>query len=121
MRMTLLVHILAGGLGLLAGYVALTFYLVITSLTTVRPLRSRSRWVDVAGMLMALAIALSCVVLGFRAIAIGGPEAGIALPLLVFGGFGLSARTTLRGALGGSEPHGNPVVRILSPQESNLR
>ena len=242
MRMTLLVHILAGGLGLLAGYVALyaakgatlhrrsgmvfvyamltlsvtgmlisvvesvgpainvpsallTFYLVFTSLTTVRPLRSRSRWVDVAGMLMALALGLSCLGLAFRAIANGGPEAGIALPLFVFGGVGLSAsagdlrmiraggvrgrprlarhlwrmcfalfiasiafylgqgrvpevlripallasavllpivvmsyflwrirrRRSVRGSVDGSELQGDPVVRILSPQESNLR
>ena len=138
MRMTLLVHILAGGLGLISGYVALsaakgatlhrksgiffvyvmvtmaitgmlisavegvapainvpsallTFYLVITSLTTVRPPAAGSRSLDIAAMLMALGIALSCFGLGVAAIARGGRGAGIAYPLFLFGGVGLSA------------------------------
>jgi uncharacterized membrane protein len=132
MRMTLLVHIVAGGLGLISGYVALyaakgaplhrksgmlfvyvmvttaitgmlisavegvapainvpsallTFYLVITSLTTVRPPATGSRSVDIATMLMALGIGLTCFTLGVAAIARGGRGAGIAFPLFLFG------------------------------------
>lgn len=131
MRMVLLLHILAGGLGLMSGYVALSatkgaalhrksgmlfvcvmltmavtgmlisavegvapainipsallvFYLVITSLVTVRPPAPSSRRLDSAAMLMALAIGLGCVVLGINAIAKGGTEAGLAYPLFLF-------------------------------------
>jgi uncharacterized membrane protein len=138
MRMTLLVHIVAGGLGLISGYVALyaakgatlhrkvgilfvyvmvtmaitamlisavegvapainipsallTFYLVITSLATVRRPAAGSRPLDIAAMLMALAIGLACFTLGVVAIARGGREAGMAYPLFMFGGIGLSA------------------------------
>jgi uncharacterized membrane protein len=138
MRMTLVVHILAGGLGLISGYVALyatkgatlhrksgvlfvyvmttmaitgmlisavegvapainipsallTFYLVITSLTTVRPPAAGSRPLDIAAMLMALAIGLACFTLGVAAIVRGGREAGIAYPLFLFGLVGLLA------------------------------
>jgi uncharacterized membrane protein len=138
MRMILLLHILAGGLGLLSGYVALyaskgaplhrksgmlfvcvmltmsvtgmlisaveevtpainlpaaslTFYLVITSLTTVRPPAAGSRRLEIAAMLMASAVGLACFTLGFRAIASGGPEAGLAYPLFMFGLVGLLA------------------------------
>ena len=130
--MILLVHVLAGGLGLLSGYVALsaakgaplhrkvgmlfvwamltvsvtgllvsavegvapainiptgllTFYLVITSLTTVRPPAAGSRRLDIAAMLMGLAIGLICFSIGFSAIAKGGAEAGLAYPLFMFG------------------------------------
>jgi uncharacterized membrane protein len=132
MRVILLVHVLAGGLGLLLGYVALaaakgaplhrksgllfvyvmttmsvtgmivsgvggvapainipaaalTSYLVITSLTTVRTPAARSRRLDIAAMLFALALGLTCVALGFATIARGGPEAGAAYPIFMFG------------------------------------
>jgi uncharacterized membrane protein len=138
MRMILLLHILAGGLGLLSGYVALyaskgaplhrrsgmlfvsvmltmsvtgmlisavegvtpainvpaaslTFYLVITSLTTVRPAVGGSHRLDIAAMLMALVIGLGCVALAFVAIANGGGGAGLAFPLFLFGVVGLLA------------------------------
>ena len=138
MQTTLLVHILAGGLGLVSGYVALsvtkgaslhrrsgllfvcvmstmaitgmlisavqgvapainipsaslTFYLVITSLTTVRPPGRYSRSVDIAGLVMAMAIAVGCFGLGVNAITDGGREAGLAYPLFLFGGVALLA------------------------------
>ena len=69
----------------------LTFYLVVTSLTTVRPLPARARWVDTAAMLMAFAVGLSCFVLGASAIGKGGAAAGMAYPLFLFGGVGLAA------------------------------
>ena len=137
--MTLLpLHILAGGMGLVSGYVALstakggrlhrkigilfvvvmttmsitgmliaaagnvapainiptallTFYLVITSLTTVRPPAAWSRPTEIAAMVMALALGLACFVLAFSALAKGGAEAGMAYPLVMFGGVALSA------------------------------
>ena len=136
MRTTLFVHVLAGGLGLLSGYVALyvtkgaavhrrsgllfvcamltmtitgflvsafagvapainiptallTFYLVITSLTTVRPLTASARSLDTAVMLMGAGIAIGCFALGVNAIAQGGAAAGLAYPLFLFGGVAL--------------------------------
>jgi hypothetical protein len=69
----------------------LTFYLVITSLTTVRPPAAWSRPTEIAAMLMALAVGLACFVLAFATLAKGGSEAGMAYPLFMFGGVGLSA------------------------------
>ncbi|MEA2563949.1 MAG: hypothetical protein QOH06_5453 [Acidobacteriota bacterium] len=118
--MTLLVHIVAGGLGLIFGFVALyaakgarlhrksgmlfvyamvtmgitgaviaalrgvessviagllTAYLVITALTTMRPASSGSRRLDLGAMLMALALGLTSVTLGYEALT-GGNENG---------------------------------------------
>jgi uncharacterized membrane protein len=69
----------------------LTLYLVITSLTTVRPFRGAFGQLDVAAMLMASAVAPTCFVLGITAIVNGGREAGIAYPLFLFGGIALTA------------------------------
>ena len=132
------VHILAGSLGLVSGYIALsaakgatlhrksgmlfvvvmttmaitgmlisaagnvapainipsallTFYLVITSLTTVRTPTTWSRPADIAAMLMALALGLACLALAIAAVAGGGREAGMAYPLVMFGGVSLAA------------------------------
>jgi uncharacterized membrane protein len=68
----------------------LTFYLVITALTTVRPV-AVSRRLDVAGMWMAFALTALCVALGVRGITPGGAEAGVAYPLALFGGVALAA------------------------------
>ena len=131
-RLMLPVHVLAGAIGLLSGYVALsvakggtvhrksgmlfvcvmltvavtgllisalegvapeiniptaalTFYLVITSLTTVRPPAARSRKLDIAAMVLGLAIGLTCLALAFAALASGGARFGMAFPLLMFG------------------------------------
>jgi hypothetical protein len=67
----------------------LTFYLVITSLLTVRPVPV-SRRLDVAGMWMAFALSALCVALGIRGVALGGAEAGMAYPLALFGGVALA-------------------------------
>ena len=138
MKLTLLLHILAGALGLVSGYVALaaskggtlhrkggmffvyvmttsavtgmlisaaggvapainiplgllTFYLVMTSLLTVRPPAQQSRWLNTAGMVMAFAIGLSSVVLSLRALGQGGAAAGLAFVLLPFGGVAIAA------------------------------
>jgi uncharacterized membrane protein len=154
MRTALIVHILAGGLGLLSGYLALyvakgaavhrrsgmlfvaamltmavtgllisafegvapainiptallTIYLVITSLTTVRPLTASSLAVDTACMLMGVGIAIGCFALASRAIAQGGAAAGLAYPLFLFGGVALAGsegdrRTIRAGGLRGA-------------------
>jgi uncharacterized membrane protein len=138
MRAILLVHVVAGGLGLITGYVALyatkgatvhrkvgmlfvcvmltmavtgmlvsaiegvapamnvptallTAYLVITSLTTVRPPARGSRWIDRGGLLVAAALSVSCLALAVRAIAVGGRDAGMAFPLFLFGGIAFAA------------------------------
>jgi hypothetical protein len=69
----------------------LTFYLVVTSLTTVRPLGAAARWMDPTFMLMAFAVSLGCFVLGATAIGNGGAAAGMAYPLFLFGGVGMAA------------------------------
>lgn len=68
----------------------LTFYLVVTSLATVRPI-AVSRRLDVAGMWLAFALTALCIALGVRGIAVGGAEAGMAYPLALFGGVALAA------------------------------
>ena len=135
MRMTLLIHILAGGLGLVSGFTALyaakgdrlhrksgmlfvyvmltmsltgaliaamrgtessviagllTAYLVITGLTTVRPVGAASRWLDPGLMAMALAVGLVSVTLGFETLATPtGRMDGI--PAVIFFKFGAVA------------------------------
>ena len=132
MQLTLLVHVLAGALGLLSGYVALsvskgaglhrksgmlfvyamvvmsmtgllvsaargiapainiptallTFYLVITGMTTVGTRAAWSRRVDVGAMVTAFAIAAGCLAMAILSIGKGGREAGLAYPLVLFG------------------------------------
>jgi uncharacterized membrane protein len=154
MRFTLLVHVLAGALALLSGYVAmsvskgaalhrksgmlfvyvmvvmsmtgllvsaargvapainiptalLTFYLVITGMTSVGGHRAWSRRIDAAAMLMAFAIAGGCLVLAIVSIGKGGAQGGMAYPLVLFGVAavvgGIGDRRLIRdGALKGS-------------------
>jgi hypothetical protein len=141
MRLILLVHILAGAVGLITGYIALyaakgaplhrkagllfvyamlmmamggivvsvgegvspdinvpaalvTSYLVITSLTTVRPFASGGRWLDIACFILAVVVGIVCVTTGVQAIAAGGRRAGLAFPMFLF------AVATLPGAAG---------------------
>jgi uncharacterized membrane protein len=128
--MTLLVHILAGGLGIVLGAVALsaakgarlhrksgmlfvyamltvsltgvgmaaltgtqtsvtggllTAYLVTTALTTVRPPFAGSRWLHLGLMLVALAVGLANLAMGFEALASGkGQRDGVPVPMLFF-------------------------------------
>jgi uncharacterized membrane protein len=137
MKTTLVAHIIAGGLGLITGYVALyaakggtlhrksgmlfvyamltmsacglviaagrgvapainipaallTSYLVITSLTTVRPLASGGRGLDVGAMLVALAVGITDLMFAFEAFANGGSRKGMpAFPFVMFGVVGL--------------------------------
>ena len=136
MRMTLIVHIIAGSLGLVSGFVALyaskgaplhrkagmvfvcvmltmsftglmiaavrgvapalnipiallTAYLVITSLTTMRPPAADSQWPTIVLLLVAIGVGLTNLTFGFQAVAKGGKEAGIAFPFFIFGAVAL--------------------------------
>lgn len=128
MPMTYVIHILAGTLALLFGYVALyspkgaavhrrsgmvfvyamltmsvfgaliamvqeeapklnvpvallTFYLVVTGLTTMRPPFAGSQWLDIGALLLVLGVALAYVTFGFQAIGDIERTDGIAAPL----------------------------------------
>jgi uncharacterized membrane protein len=132
MDTTLFLHIVAGGLALVSGYVALyaakgatlhrksgmlfvyamlvmsvgglviaagrgaapainipaallTSYLVVTGLATVRPLGAGGRWLVHGALLLAFAVSLTTLALGARALAAGGPQRGLAVPLFMFG------------------------------------
>ncbi|HJU90207.1 MAG TPA: hypothetical protein VJ672_12480 [Gemmatimonadaceae bacterium] len=133
MRLSYVVHIVAGSLALISGYIALyatkgatvhrrsgmlfvysmltmacfgaliaatrgvaeainvpagvlTSYLVITSLTTVRPLANGSRWLHATAMLIALGVGIATLVFGMEAIANGGMRKGMpAFPFFMFG------------------------------------
>ena len=137
MRALYAVHIVAGSLGLLSGYVALfagkgatthrksgmvfvytmltmaiagfviavtrgvapkinvpaallTSYLVITSLTTVRPLATGARAVSIFGTIVALGVGLTMLALGIDGVVNGGTRGGmLAVPFFMFGVVGL--------------------------------
>jgi hypothetical protein len=68
----------------------LTSYLVITSLTTVRPPIAGARWLHVGGMLLASAVGLTMLTFGLEAIANGGRRNGMpAFPFFMFATVGL--------------------------------
>ncbi len=70
---------------------ALTAYLVITGLTTVRPIAG-TRWLDVGLMLLALGFGLVDLTFGFQAVANGGTRNGMpAFPFFMFGSIGTLA------------------------------
>jgi hypothetical protein len=150
------IHIIAGGLGLVSGFVALyaakgatlhrksgmlfvyailtmcagglvlavarnsawtivnssaalmTSYLVITSLTTVKPPAVASRWLHLGAMLVAFAVGVIDLSFGFGALANGGSRNGVpAFPFFLFGIVGLSGsagdlRVMRSGALQGA-------------------
>jgi hypothetical protein len=86
----------------------MTFYFVLTSLTTVRPIAGWSPRYDVALLLVVVVVALVDLTFGFNAIALGGRWHGVpAFPFFLFGIVGLiAARGDLRmlrtGALRGA-------------------
>ena len=155
MRASYLIHIVAGSLALLTGYVALfaakgatrhrragivfvyamlvmclfggamaiahgewvevnlpaavmTAYLVVTALTTVRPLPRGARALHVGGMVVALGMGLTMLIFGAEAVANGGQRRGIpAFPFFLFGTVGMlgglgDARVLRSGAGGGT-------------------
>lgn len=136
MKWIYVVHITAGSLALLAGYVALyaskgatlhrrtgmifvyamltmslagltiatvrgvapainipvgllTAYLVITSLTTIRPLPAESRWLAIGGIVVAIGIFITDLTFGIQGVANGGKRDGI--PVFPFFMFALVA------------------------------
>ncbi len=137
MRSLYALHIAAGSLGLLSGYIALfagkgapihrrsgrvfvytmltmavagfviavtrgvaprinvpaallTSYLVITSLTTVRPLATGSRLVSLSGTVVALGVGLTMLALGIDGVVNGGTRSGmLAIPFFMFGVVGV--------------------------------
>jgi uncharacterized membrane protein len=70
---------------------ALTFYMVTTSLATVRSISGRWSWFNRAAMLFALLLGVVSIALTFVVIARGGRGAGMAYPLFIFGVIALSA------------------------------
>jgi uncharacterized membrane protein len=71
---------------------ALSAYLVITALATVRPTAAWPRWMNTVLMLVALAVGLSTLTFAFQAIANGGKRDGIPpFPFFMFAVIGLLA------------------------------
>ena len=86
-------------------------YLVVTALTTVRPLAEgspASRWLTIGGMFVALTVGLTSLGFAVEAIANGGERNGMpAFPFLLFGSVGVLAsagdlRVIRSGALTGA-------------------
>jgi hypothetical protein len=70
----------------------MTSTLIITALTTVRPLGAMSRWIDLAAMLVSLGVGVAMLTWGFEAIANGGRRNGMpAFPFFMFGVVGMLA------------------------------
>jgi uncharacterized membrane protein len=156
MQLTLIIHVLAGALGLLSGYVALgvskgaplhrktgmffvyvmvtmavtgalvsaaqgvapainiptallTFYLVITGMTSVGSPAGWSRRFDQIAMLFGYALAAGCLVLAVVMISRGGRTGfGFGFPLVMFGTVALVAATGDRRVLHGGPLKGAP-------------
>lgn len=139
MEPTLLIHVVAGSVGLLCGFIALysakgaglhrksgvifvyamlamalfgavpalsrskapainipaavlTSYLMITALTTVRPIAesTKARWLAIGAMLVAFGVGLTMLAWGVEAVANGGRRNGMpAFPFFMFATFGL--------------------------------
>lgn len=134
MNMTVFIHVLAGSLALISGYIALystkgaplhrragrvfvsamipmtifggwmaiaganewtsvnvsaatvTLYLVVTSLTTVRPFTRGGRWLHVLGLVVASTVSVVDFTFAFEAISNGGKRNGVpAFPFVMFG------------------------------------
>ena len=67
----------------------LTAYLVITSLTTIRPPATGSRWLHLALMMLALVVGVVDLTMAVGAISDGGKKAGLAFPFIMFGMVGV--------------------------------
>jgi len=63
---------------------ALTFYLVVTGVVTVRPAASSIRWLDQAATALAFSTALGCAALAVIAMGKGGAAGFVAYPMLMF-------------------------------------
>jgi hypothetical protein len=74
----------ATAINLPAGF--LTAYLVVTALLTVRPRSAASQYIDVASMLVALAVGASSLFFAYQAVQNGGTRNGVpAFPFFLFG------------------------------------
>jgi uncharacterized membrane protein len=92
----------------------LVIYMVVTSLTTVRPPAARWTWLDRFAMLAAMAIGVGCFVLAVVAIAAGGREAGAAYVIVPFGVVAMFASAGDRRLLRSGPLRGAPrLVRHL--------
>jgi hypothetical protein len=86
----------------------LTSYLVVTALTTIRPLSFGGRWLDLGGMAVAIAVSAISMKFGIEAVAAGGTRKGMpAFPFFMFAAVGLLAglsdiRVIRSGALRGA-------------------
>ena len=70
----------------------ITAYLVVTGLTTVRPLPPTLRWVNHLAMILALGVGLVSCAFGIEAVAAGGTRKGMpAFPFFMFGTIGVLA------------------------------
>ena len=71
----------------------LTAYMVFTAMTTVRPLPAASRWLNLAGMLVALTLGLTLLTFALEAlVSADGTSHGLpAFPFFLFGTIGLLA------------------------------
>ncbi len=67
----------------------ITAYLIITSLTTVRPLAAGGRWLHVGGMLVALSVGVVMTRFTFEALAGRAPDGMPAFPFIMFGTVGV--------------------------------
>ena len=70
----------------------LTAYLVVTSLTTIRPPKSGSRTLQICALLVALGVGFSSLAFAFEAVSNGGARQGMpAFPFFLFGSIALLA------------------------------
>ena len=86
----------------------LTAYLVVTALTTVRPVAAGAHWLDVGGFVVALGVGVASLTFAAEAFANGGMRQGMpAFPFILFGTVGVlgaagDVRVIRSGALTGA-------------------
>jgi uncharacterized membrane protein len=90
---------------------AVTFYMVVTALTTVRPPARGSKRLDFAGMLFGFAVGFCCFVFAVSLIGRGGRQAGMAFPLFIFGIVALSGGAGDRRMINAGGIHGAARLR----------
>ena len=90
---------------------AVTFYMVVTALTTVRPIGGGPKRLDTAGMIFAFAVGFCCLVFAVSLIGRGGRQAGMAFPLFIFGIVALSGGAGDRRMINAGGIHGAARLR----------
>ena len=94
----------------------LTSYLVITALTTVRPLAAprRGRWLAIGGLVVALAVGATMLTFALETLANGGRHRFLAFPSFMFATVGLlGAAGDLRVLRSGARTGGSRLARHL--------